>query len=51
MWLPKENKHARKSLHKRSEANALEKVKRLCKEFDFTVGTLNGALAIGRNEK
>ena len=51
MWLPKENKYARKSLRTRSEANALKEVKRLCKEFGFTAGMLKGALYKGRGEK
>lgn len=29
-------------------ANALKEEKRLCKEFGFTAGTLNGSLAKGR---
>ncbi|MDB4158808.1 hypothetical protein N9730_03510 [Gammaproteobacteria bacterium] len=32
-------------------ANALKEVKRLCKEFGFTTGMLNGSLAKGRGEK
>ena len=57
MWLPKENKYARKSLRTRSEAkkneraNALKEVKRLCKEFGFTGGMLKGSLAEGRGKK
>lgn len=31
--------------------NVLKEVKRLCKEFGFTVGTLKGALAEGRGKK
>jgi hypothetical protein len=52
LWLPKENKYARKSLRTRSEStDALKEVKRLCKEFGFTAGMLKGALAKGRGEK
>ena len=36
---------------KNERANALKEVKRLCKEFDFTAGMLNGALSKGRGEK
>tara|TARA_Y100000389_G_C17121263_1_gene345539 strand:- start:309 stop:425 length:117 start_codon:yes stop_codon:yes gene_type:complete len=37
---------------KKSErANALKKVKRLCKEFGFTAGMLKGSLAEGRKKK
>ena len=37
---------------KKSErTNALKGVKRLCKEFGFTVGMLKGTLAKGRGEK
>ena len=37
---------------KKSErTNALKEVKRLCKEFGFTAGMLNGVLAKGRGEK
>ena len=56
LWLPKENKYARKSLRTRSEstaierANALKEVKRLCKEFGFTAGMLKGSLAEGRKK-
>jgi hypothetical protein len=32
-------------------ADALKKVKRLCKEFGFTAGMLKGSLAKGRGEK
>ena len=32
-------------------ANALKKVKRLCKEFGFTAGMLKGSLAEGRKIK
>ena len=45
LWLPKENKYARKSLRR------LKEVKRLCKEFGFTAGMLKGALAEGRIKK
>ena len=46
LWLPKENKYARKSLRTRSESTAIERgkalkeVKRLCKVFGFTAGML-----------
>ena len=40
LWLPKENKYARKSL----STNALKEVKRLCKKFGFTAGMLKGSL-------
>jgi hypothetical protein len=30
---------------------ALKEVKRLCKEFGFTVGMLKGSIAEGRNKK
>ena len=33
---------------KNKHANAFKKVKRLCKEFDFTAGMLSGSLAEGR---
>lgn len=33
---------------KNERANALKEVKRLCKEFGFTAGTLEGSLAEGR---
>ena len=33
---------------KNERANALKKVKRLCKEFGFTTGILKAALAEGR---
>jgi hypothetical protein len=33
---------------KEERANALNEVKRLCKEFGFTAGMLKGALATGR---
>ena len=36
---------------KNERTNALKEVKRLCKEFGFTVGMLKGALAKGRGEK
>jgi len=32
-------------------ANALKEVKRLCKEFGFTAGMLNGALAEVRKKQ
>ena len=52
MWLPKENKYARKSLRTRSEATAaLKEVKRLCKEFGFTAGMLKSSLAEGRKKQ
>ena len=35
---------------KNERANALKEVKRLCKEFGFTAGTLKGALAKRRGE-
>ena len=41
MIKPKKNEHA----------NALKKVKRLCKEFGFTAGMLKGSLAEGRRAK
>ena len=34
---------------KRERAEALKKVKQLCKEFGFTAGMLQGVLAKGRN--
>ena len=34
---------------KRERAEALKKVKQLCKEFGFTAGMLKGVLAKGRN--
>ena len=34
--------------NKNDHANALKKVKRLCKEFVFTVGMFKGSLAEGR---
>ena len=34
---------------KRERAEALKKVKHLCKEFGFTAGMLQGVLAKGRN--
>jgi DNA-binding protein H-NS len=34
---------------KRERAEALKKVKQLCKEFGFTAGMLQGLLARGRN--
>lgn len=36
---------------KNEHANALNEVKRICKEFGFTAGMLKGALAKGRGEK
>ena len=36
---------------KNERANALQEVKRLCKEFGFTAGMLKGALAEGRGKK
>jgi len=36
---------------KNERANALKEVKRLCKEFGFTVGMLKGSLAEGRQPK
>ena len=36
---------------KNERADALQEVKRLCKEFGFTTGMLKGALAKGRGEK
>jgi len=36
---------------KNERANALKKVKRLCKEFGFTAGMLKGSLAEGRKPK
>ena len=35
----------------RERAEALKKVKELCKEFGFTAGMLKGALAEGRKKK
>ena len=35
---------------KNERANALQEVKRLCKEFGFTAGMLKGALAEGRKK-
>jgi hypothetical protein len=34
---------------KRERAEALKKVKQLCKKFGFTAGMLQGVLAKGRN--
>jgi hypothetical protein len=34
---------------KNERANAVTEVKRLCKEFGFTAGMLQGVLAKGRN--
>ena len=36
---------------KHERAEALKKIKELCKEFGFTVGMLKGALAKGRKKK
>jgi hypothetical protein len=36
---------------KNKRANTLKDVKRLCKEFGFTVALLQGALAEGRHKK
>ena len=36
---------------KNERVNALKEVKRLCKEFGFTAGMLNGVLAEGRKKK
>ena len=36
---------------KNERANALKEVKRICKEFSFTAGILNEALAKGRSVK
>jgi hypothetical protein len=36
---------------KRERAEALKKVKEVCKEFGFTAGVLKGALAEGRKKK
>ena len=36
---------------KKERANALKKVKRLCKEFGFTAGMLKGSLAEGRKKQ
>lgn len=35
---------------KEETANALKEIKRLCKEFGFTAGMLQGALAVGRKK-
>ena len=35
---------------KNERASALKEVKRLCKEFGFTAGTLKGALVVGRKK-
>ena len=35
---------------KNERANALKKVKRLCKEFGFTAGMFKGSLAEGRKK-
>ena len=35
---------------KRERTNALKEVKRLCKEFGFTVGMLKGSLVEGRTK-
>ena len=36
---------------KNERTNALKEVKRLCKEFGFTVGMLKSSLAKGRGKK
>jgi hypothetical protein len=36
---------------KNERANALNEVKRICKEFGFAAGMLKGALAEGRKSK
>ena len=36
---------------KNERANAIKELKRLCKEFGFTIGMLKGALSKGRGEK
>jgi len=36
--------------NKNEHTNALKEVRRLCKEFGFTVGMLKGALAEGRKK-
>ena len=36
---------------KNERTNALKEVKRLCKEFEFTAGMLQGSLAKGRGKK
>ena len=36
---------------KNESANAFKELKRLCKEFGFTLGMLKNALAKGRGEK
>lgn len=36
---------------KNERANALKKIKRLCKEFGFTAGILKGSLAEGRKKQ
>ena len=36
---------------KNEHANALKKIKRLCKEFGFIAGMLEGALAEGQKSK
>jgi len=36
---------------KRERAEALKKVKEICREFSFTAGMLKGALAEGRKKK
>lgn len=35
---------------KYEQVNALKKVERLCKQFDFTAGVLKGSLAGGREK-
>ena len=37
-------------VNKNRRANALKKVKRLCKKFGFTAGMLKGSLAEGRKK-
>ena len=63
LWLPKENKCARKSLRTRSKSTAVERGKaayleiygnlqqRLCKDFGFTAGMVKGSIAEGRSKK
>jgi len=36
---------------KNERANALKKVKRLCKEFSFTAGMFKGSLVEGRKKQ
>ena len=47
----KQRQSANDETKKNERANALKEVKRLCKEFDFTAGMLEGALAEGRKAK